>query len=170
VTRHGGTISVTNPAGGGAEFRIVIPLSDPIPIADTPPSAEARTENTFRRLLIVEDDESVSAGIATLLEIEGLVVQVADRGKAVVEAIISFRPDAVILDLTLPDIDGTEVFRLLRERWPKLPVVFSTGHGGEIELGHALEGGRGALIRKPYDIHELLAALRRVSGTATEAA
>jgi PAS domain S-box-containing protein len=169
VTQHGGTISVTNPAGGGAEFRIAMPLSDPMLVADSPP-AEVRTENTFRRLLIVEDDESVSSGMATLLEMEGLVVRVTDRGAAVVEAITSFRPDAVILDLTLPDIDGTEVFRRVRERWPKLPVVFSTGHGGEIELGYALDRGRVALLRKPYDIHELLAALRRVSTPATEAA
>ncbi|MEA2328474.1 MAG: hypothetical protein QOE68_3433, partial [Thermoanaerobaculia bacterium] len=84
--------------------------------------------------------------------------------------ITSFRPDAVILDLTLPDIDGTEVFRRVRERWPKLPVVFSTGHGGEVELGYALDSGRVALLRKPYDIQELLAALRQVNAAATEAA
>ncbi|HEX3577175.1 MAG TPA: ATP-binding protein, partial [Thermoanaerobaculia bacterium] len=170
VTQHNGSISVANPAGGGAEFRIVMPASDPMPAAELPPDAGIQSENAFHRLLIVEDDESVSAGVAALLEMEGLVVQVTDRGDAVVQAVISFRPDAVILDLTLPDIDGTEVFRLLRERWPKLPVVFSTGHGGEIELGHALDNEHVALIRKPYGIEELLAVLRDVSGPATEAA
>jgi two-component system OmpR family response regulator len=111
----------------------------------------------------VEDDDLVAIGLTALLEMEGIAVQVVSRGLPVVEAVESFEPEAVILDLTLPDIDGFEVFRRLRKRWPQLPVVFSTGQGGEVELATELNSDRVELLRKPYEIEELLSALRRIA-------
>lgn len=120
------------------------------------------SEESFR-LLLVEDDDLVAAGLTTLLELEGFTVLTIDRGLAVVEAIRSFKPHAVILDLTLPDLDGIEVFRRLRKRWPDLPVVFSTGNGSSVNLTAALKNVRVELLRKPYEIKELLAALQRIT-------
>jgi two-component system OmpR family response regulator len=119
-------------------------------------------EESFR-LLLVEDDDLVAAGLTTLLELEGFTVLTIDRGLAVVEAIRSFKPHVVILDLTLPDLDGIEVFRRLRKRWPDLPVVFSTGDGGSVDLTAAMKSVRVELLRKPYEIKELLAALQRIT-------
>jgi DNA-binding response OmpR family regulator len=115
------------------------------------------------RLLLVEDDDLVAAGLTTLLELEGFTVLTIGRGLAVVEAIRSFKPQAVILDLTLPDLDGIEVFRLLHSRWPELPVVFSTGDGGSVNQTVELKSRRVELLRKPYEIKELLNALRRIT-------
>jgi DNA-binding response OmpR family regulator len=120
------------------------------------------SEESFR-LLLVEDDDLVSAGLTTLLELEGFTVLTIDRGLAVVEAIKSFKPHVVILDLTLPDLDGIEVFRRLRKRWPDLPVVFSTGNGSSVDLTAELKRERVELLRKPYEIKELLAALQRIT-------
>jgi DNA-binding response OmpR family regulator len=120
-------------------------------------------ESHFRRLLLVEDDELVAGGLITLLELEGFGVHTIARGLAVVEAIKSFEPDAVILDLTLPDISGVEVFRRVRRRWPDLPVVFSTGHGREAVPAAELKDQRVELLRKPYEIGELLSALQRIT-------
>ena len=123
------------------------------------------TEKHFRRLLLVEDDELVAAGLTSLLDFEGFEVLTIGRGLAVIEAIQRFRPDAVILDLTLPDIAGAEVFRRLRKRWPDLPVVFSTGHGDDAASAAELKGKRVELLRKPYEIGDLLSALRRITSS-----
>jgi len=123
---------------------------------------EKSPEENFR-LLLVEDDDLVAAGLATLLDLEGFTVLTIGRGLAVVEAIRSFKPHAVILDLTLPDVDGIEVFWRLRKRWPDLPVVFSTGDGRSVDLTAELKSKRVELLRKPYEIKELLHALRRVT-------
>ena len=123
------------------------------------PNAERR----FRRLLLVEDDEMVAAGVTSLLEMEGFAVHTIGEGLAVVEAIRSFKPDAVILDVTLPDISGVEVFRKLRRRWPDLPVVFSTGHGAGTGPAAELKGHAVEMLRKPYRIADLLSALQRIA-------
>src|SRR3954447_1780131 len=127
-------------------------------------SAEKR-----RRLLLVEDDELVAGGVASLLELEGFLVHVISRGLAVVDAIKSFKPDAVILDVTLPDIDGVEVFRRLRRIWPDLPVVFSTGHGAGMVAAAELKGGAVEMLRKPYEIADLLSALHRIATSDSDA-
>ena len=133
------------------------------PISAKGAPLKKNAERRFRRLLLVEDDESVAAGLTTLLQLEGFVVLTIGRGLAVVEAIKSFEPDAVILDLTLPDISGVEVFRRLRKRWPDLPVVFSTGQGSGANPAAELKGNRVELLRKPYEISELLLALQRIT-------
>ncbi|HSY51652.1 MAG TPA: response regulator [Thermoanaerobaculia bacterium] len=120
-------------------------------------------DESLKRVLLVEDDELVAAGLAALLEMEGMAVLVIGRGLPVVKAVESFQPEAVILDLTLPDIGGIEVFRRLRGRWPQLPIVFSTGHASSTKLSAELSGDRVELLRKPYEIDELLAALQRIT-------
>ncbi|HEX9458956.1 MAG TPA: response regulator [Thermoanaerobaculia bacterium] len=124
--------------------------------------ARGKSSEESLRLLLVEDDDLVAAGLTTLLDLEGFAVLTIGRGLAVVEAIKSFKPDVVILDLTLPDVDGIEVFRRLRKRWPDLPVVFSTGDGSCVDLAAELKSGRVELLRKPYEIKDLLNALRRI--------
>lgn len=162
VTRHGGSIEVTNRATGGAEFRMVLPATKARPSA-APPQQQPIAASHLRRILLVEDDDLVAAGLTALLEMEGMAVLVISRGLQVVDAVESFEPDAVILDLTLPDVNGIEVFRELRRRWPHLPVLFSTGHGGSVELAAELSGARVELLRKPYEIGELLSALQRIA-------
>lgn len=103
----------------------------------------------------------MAAGLTTLLELEGFTVKGIGRGLAVVETIRSFEPDAVILDVTLPDISGIEVFRRMRRRWPDLPVLFSTG--GDSATDSELKGKRVELLQKPYEISELLSALQRIA-------
>jgi two-component system cell cycle sensor histidine kinase/response regulator CckA len=162
VTRHGGSIEVTNVATGGAKFRIVLPATKARPTAVPQPQQQSAALH-LRRILLVEDDDLVAAGLTALLEMEGMAVLVISRGLQVVDAVASFEPDAVILDLTLPDVNGIEVFRSLRRRWPHLPVVFSTGHGGSAELATELSSARVELLRKPYEIGELLSALQRIA-------
>jgi CheY-like chemotaxis protein len=100
--------------------------------------------------------------LSSLLELEKIVVRVVEQGREVVRAIEEFAPDAVVLDLTLPGIDGREVFAQIAARWPDLPVVFSTGHGGEADLARELSRDHVGFLQKPYEVAALLAAIERV--------
>jgi DNA-binding response OmpR family regulator len=146
---------------GSSKSRSGPPATKAKPAA-VPPARKQSAGKRLKRVLLVEDDDLVAIGLTALLDTEGFAVQAVSRGLLVVKAVESFKPEAVILDLTLPDIDGIEVFRRLRKRWPQLPVVFSTGHGGDVELAAELNSDRVELLRKPYEIGELLSALQRI--------
>jgi two-component system cell cycle sensor histidine kinase/response regulator CckA len=158
VTQHDGSIEAFNHDGGGAEFRITIPCGAVAPSAFA--TLAAGTRSPVHKLLLVEDEIAVSDGLSMLLDGEGFSVQCVALGAAVADAIAASMPDCVILDLTLPDMDGMDVFRIVRKLWPRLPVVFLTGHGGESQLAEALESGHAGLLQKPYGIDALIDAVR----------
>ena len=165
ITRHGGEIFVESAPGVGTKFHLFVPLQDDpartdvIAAVDPQPRTEARR---YRRLLLVEDERPVAAGLAALLELEGLIVRVVENGRDVLPAMNEQRPDAVILDIGLPDIDGTKVFTSIMRVYPDMPVVFSSGHADESKLEVHLARPHVGFLLKPYDIETLLAALDRV--------
>ncbi len=118
------------------------------------------------RVLLVEDDKLVGAGLQAILGDEGVTTELVVTGGAAVAAVERFQPSVVILDVGLPDIDGHEVFRRLRERWPMLPVIFSTGHA------HASEGIQRdpnvRLLQKPYELAALLRCIADLTSHAIE--
>ena len=161
LTQHGGFIFAENAPGGGTAFHVFLPQADEAFSTAVAVAAE-KTSGRIRRLLVVEDEVSVAAGLSSLLELEEIVVRVVEQGREVVRAIEEFAPDAVVLDLTLPDMDGREVFAQIAARWPDLPVVFSTGHGGEADLARELSRDHVGFLRKPYEVAALMAAIERV--------
>jgi len=114
-------------------------------------------------VLLVEDEPAVASGVALLLEIEGIAVDIVDNGAGVMAAIESTHPDAVVLDIGLPDIDGTQVYAAIAARYPNLPVVFSTGHGDATQLESLLSNEHVGFLMKPYDIDRLLESLQKVT-------
>lgn len=159
VAQHGGFIHAENAPGGGAAFHVLLPQVGKSSSVVVP---AVKASGRLRRLLLVEDERAVSEGLCSLLESEQIMVRVVERGAEVVSAIEAFRPEVVILDLTLPDIDGHEVFARITEKWPDLAVVFSTGHGGEAELSGELSRAHVGFLRKPYVVDVLLDAIERV--------
>jgi two-component system C4-dicarboxylate transport response regulator DctD len=112
---------------------------------------ETRPAHAAHRVLLVEDDPDVAAGIADLLSADGFDVDHVQLGGRAERAVETFRPDVVLLDVRLPDISGAEVFRILRSRWPELAIVFSSGHVNSLAEVGAIDAARVALLRKPYD-------------------
>jgi PAS domain S-box-containing protein len=159
VTKHGGTINVDSRMGSGTSVSIEFPAAAAPSghVLSAPPTGPP----PVKRILMVEDDGAISSGIAALLSMEGIEVRVAERGADALSMIEPFAPEAVILDLSLPDIDGFEVYQRISARWPDLPVVFSSGHS-VIEQFGTLPSGRVAFLRKPYDLQSLLAKLHEV--------
>jgi len=95
----------------------------------------------------------VAEGIAAVLRMEGTQVTVVGTGSAALDQITSTLPDAVILDVGLPDMDGRQVYEHMKSIAPSLPVVFSTGH----EPAHPMANT--AWLMKPYELDVLLTAL-----------
>ncbi|MFA6958336.1 MAG: response regulator [Thermoanaerobaculia bacterium] len=160
LTQHGGLIFAESAPGSGTAFHILLPRADEA-LHTVVTVAAQKTSGHIRRLLLVEDEVLVAEGLSSLLELEGIIVRVVDQGREVVGAIDEFAPDVVVLDLTLPDIDGREVFAQITLRWPDLPVVFSSGHGGQADLARELARGHVGFLQKPYEVAALMAAIER---------
>ncbi len=120
------------------------------------------TTESLRKLLLVEDDPAVAMGLVTLLEMDEFDVALVIRGAEAVERIEAFGPDAVVLDVGLPDMSGIAVYEQIARRWPSLPVLFSTGSGDEKLLTHVLAKPHVGYLQKPYDGESLLRALGRL--------
>jgi len=117
----------------------------------------------IRRVLIVEDEIDVAAGLAILLEMEEMEVRIVELGSEAAAAIEEFRPDILLLDVGLPDIDGVELGRCISERWPSLPILFSTGHADPAAVETAKFPGVVGVLLKPYSGEMLLVELARLA-------
>lgn len=161
VQRHGGDIFVESTLGMGTTFHIFLPLAEEgARVAE--PAIELAAFAGAHRVLLVEDDSTVALGLVSLLELEGLHVDVAHTGEEALRRVESIGPDVVILDVGLPDMDGTQVFALLSQRYPDLPIVFSTGHADRARLDAYLERPHVSCLLKPYESSSLLTAIRDV--------
>ena len=166
VKRHGGDLFVESTVGEGSTFHLFLPRAARVEAATSAePQTLAAGKSHLRRVLLVEDEPAVASGVAMLLESEGIEVDVVNNGAEVLGAIERRMPDAVVLDIGLPDMDGTEVYAAIARTYPKLPVVFSTGHGDETQLETYLDNEHVEFLMKPYDIARLLESLQRVTAT-----
>lgn len=112
-----------------------------------------------QKILIVEDECSISNFISTILNANGFDVIVAHSGQEAYSMITSHCPDAVILDLGLPDMDGMNIIKAVRE-WSKLPIVVVSARTHESDKVEALDAGADDYITKPFGTSELLARIR----------
>ncbi|SDV47086.1 response regulator [Chitinasiproducens palmae] len=111
------------------------------------------------RILVVEDDVHIARFVASSLEQAGFAVHLADTGRAGVTNAGTRRPDLVIVDLGLPDIDGLTVIKELRA-WTGLPIVVLSARSQEPEKVAALDAGADDYLTKPFGVPELLARVR----------
>ncbi len=124
------------------------------------------------RLLLIEDDKLLGESMLTSLSRHGFTVDWLERGGGVVEALRMEAFTVAILDLTLPDIDGLEVLKRLRDAGFSLPVLILTARDDINDRVRGLNGGADDYLGKPFALEELLARLnvliRRQSGSAQE--
>jgi DNA-binding response OmpR family regulator len=121
------------------------------------------------RVLVVDDDPTVSEVVASYLDRAGFTVDLAADGPSAVARAAAVRPDLVVLDLMLPGLDGLEVYRRLRRLGP-VPVVMLTARGDEEDRILGLEVGADDYVTKPFSPRELVlrvtSVLRRSGGAA----
>lgn len=114
-----------------------------------------------KQLLLIDDDERLTAMLAEYLRLQGFVVEVAHDGKRGLAALASRSFDALILDLMLPDADGLDLCRQIRQTQP-LPILMLTARGDVTDRIVGLELGADDYLAKPFDARELLARLRAI--------
>ena len=162
VVRNGGTIGVESAVGEGTRFTIELPAAA-APVRETAKAPESDLQRIgIERVLIVEDDPSVGPGLAAILEGEGVAVRLVDRGYEAMKAAAAFDPDVALIDVSLPDMSGAEVYEQIVARWPEMGVIFSTGHADEARLPR-LHSERVGFLRKPYSSETLLSKLHEVA-------
>lgn len=123
------------------------------------------------RILVVDDERAIRRFLYTSLTANGYDVFEAANGEQALNQVIGVRPDVIILDLGLPDIDGIEVVRRLRE-WSQLPIIILSVREHEADKIAALDTGADDYLVKPFGVGELMArlraALRHAASSPTE--
>ena len=158
---HGGAVSVASAGlGHGARFRVELPLSRPeMPVSAPPVSGRPRLER--QSVLVIEDNLDTRDVLKLMLEVEGAVVETAEGGEEGLRLAERLRPDIVLCDIGLPDIDGLEVARRIRARGalPGSRLIALTGYGQAEDMRQAVKAGFDAHLTKPVNIDQLIALL-----------
>lgn len=157
---HGGSlIAVSEGAGRGSTFELRLPLRSRerprAAPAEKRPSAATSSDGAGVRLLVVDDHQNSADLLALLLRERGYVVDVAYTGEEAVRKGEGFHPHAVLLDLALPDVEGWEVGKTLRERDPDVRLVALTGLGDDRTARRVEEAGFDRMLLKPVDLDAL---------------
>ncbi len=119
-----------------------------------------RADGGAVRILVVDDEATLAELLAMALRYEGWDVRTAADGRSAVRAARELRPDAVVLDVMLPDVDGFEVLRRMRAEAPEVPVLFLTARDAVEDRVAGLTAGGDDYVTKPFSIEELVARLR----------
>lgn len=119
-----------------------------------------RTLMCVTTILLVEDDERISEPLLRVLGTEGFEAVHASTGLEGLELLTARRPDLLLLDLTLPDIDGLDVCRKVREERPELPIIMLTARAEEMDVIVGLGAGADDYVPKPFRLAELVARIK----------
>ena len=129
--------------------------------------------NTKLRILVVDDERAIRRFLKASLSAHGYIVLEATTGQEGLDGVTAHRPDLIILDIGLPDIDGFEVTKRLRE-WTQTPIIILSVQEQEADKVAALDAGADDYLTKPFGVSELMARIRVAlrhatpSATATE--
>lgn len=120
---------------------------------------QSTSQSTGPRVLVVDDERAIRRFLQTALSAHGHKIIEAETGEDALIAAVQHRPDLIILDLGLPDIDGIEVTRRLRE-WSQVPIIVLSAREQEGDKIAALDAGADDYVTKPFGVGELMARLR----------
>src|SRR5690348_17361676 len=120
------------------------------------------------RVLVIDDDEDIRNLVKTLLERGGSTVQLAADGREGLREFHSFRPDLVVLDVSMPELDGWNVLERIRDM-SDVPVLMLTARGDELERVRGLQAGADDYVVKPFGKQELAARVSALLRRATRA-
>ncbi len=123
-------------------------------------SSLTRADGTPLRVLVVDDEPNIAELLQMALRYEGWDVRTAGTGRKAVTAARDFGPDAIVLDMMLPDFDGLEVLRKVRARDAAVPVLFLTARDAVEDRVAGLTAGGDDYVTKPFSLEEVVARLR----------
>lgn len=163
VELHGGTVRATSDGqGSGATFEIRLALADKDHVEKQKPMRnKTGPHDRPLRAVVCDDASDLRDLVADLLRLRGHEVSVVGDGPAAIELIVAERPDVALIDIGLPDMDGYEVARTIRQQLPdcKPRLIAMTGYGQASDRAAAFEAGFDAHIVKPASADKILRAL-----------
>jgi PAS domain S-box-containing protein len=161
IRSHGGLIRVYSELGHGTTFLIYLPASDrPEALSQT---ARSESRGGTETILVVDDETAIRNLLNDVLTSAGYQVFKAVNGVHALQVMEQVREiGLVILDMIMPEMDGRQTYERLRERLPEAKVLFSSGFSRHNLTPEMLNHPRTDFIQKPYVVHELLAAVRRM--------
>lgn len=115
-----------------------------------------------KKILVIEDEPHIVLGLTDALEFEGFAVVSASKGKDGEKLARQEKPDAVLLDLMLPDTNGFKVCEEIRRFDPFVPIIMLTARGQEVDKIRGLDAGADDYVTKPFSVGELIARLRAI--------
>ena len=168
VEMHEGTIGVSSTVGQGSEFVVTLALDRPMLLSrkTEPPQTEiAKPTGAVLRILVVDDNVDAATALEMLLRASGHLVQVAHTGPTGLAAALDFRPDVVLLDIGLPELDGWKVAKRIRQQsiLRNIVLVAMTGYGLNTDRRRSQKAGFEHHLVKPVDFAELRQILAAVS-------
>ena len=166
ISRHYGQIEVNNEMGKGVTFIVTLPVAKYCLVKDAGQEAVPASTlkapiggRTMKKILVADDEMSIRLLYSEELKEEGYEVYMATNGREALEMVEKIPLDLVILDIKMPEMDGIEALRQIKERRPDLPVVLSTAYG-EYRQDFATWASDEYLV-KSSDLEDLKAVVKR---------
>lgn len=172
VELHHGKVEASSAGPGqGSAFVVRLPLSEPGHRTGSLPTGATATAAGLP-VLVVDDDVDAADSLALLLRMSGYEAYVAYSGTTAPQTAVEHRPEAVIVDLSLPEMDGYELGRRLRQhpQMAAVRLIALTGHGQQEDLDRSRAGGFAAHLVKPIELRQLLDLLEPVAGSESSVA
>jgi len=166
VEMHRGTVMAYSALGQGSEFVVRLPMVvSPAAQPPLPPKETAEPTGPSLRVLVVEDNVDAAQSLAMLLQVSGHQVRMAHTGPTALEAALDYRPNVVLLDISLPEMDGYEVAKRIRQQpvLHNVVLVAMTGYGRDADRQRSQEVGFNAHLVKPVDFDKVQEILATVS-------
>ncbi len=160
VKEHGGTIVIESAPNQGTSVMVRLPIVDELHSTQSKLPSRDMEQIPPLRILVVDDDPTIGSFMQNLLERTGHQISVASNGAAALERYRSEQFDMVLTDLSMPGINGVELVRALRSFDPEMTVMVFTGQALEDQVEQALAAGAVSVLRKPFELHEVLEAIR----------
>jgi signal transduction histidine kinase len=156
--QSGGAVRIESMPGHGTVVRLYLRRTDALPRKLDTQDLVGRDQEPAATILVVDDDPDVRAFLMESLDSLGYAAVAVEGGGAALKALERISPQVMILDFAMPEMNGAEVAKRIRQLRPDLPIIFASGYS-ETAAIRAVTSDRSRILHKPFKVHELQAAL-----------